>query len=586
MSDETNNVSARGRWTCFAVIIAVSAFVFWTYHDRFWYPPDEGNYAHVAQRVLAGEVLNRDVQDVHAGYINFANAAWMGIFGESLLSLRYPLIFIGVFAAGMSFWLTSARSLSTGVAAGLVVVTLSIVQFLNPTAHWYCFALKWGIVGCLTWWPRESRGRLLTVGFLIGLMFLFRQLTGVLVAMGVLTWLLQERGRVGGDEDDRVGTWFARGLLGVMFLGLLSYLGRRTEGLTLALYGAWPLALLVIVGWRVHVSMKSLLQMLALLGAGAIVSASPVLMYHWQHGSLSSWLDDTVFSAQALTHLDFFRQISFPEILSAAWSALQSPDGIGDAVNALFWIAALCAAPILGFCTLRSAVQSQSPTDSCSPLIVMAVFYGVVSLHYQIPIYLFYTLSLTIVALLEVGSDQGRLRAAAVTGSMALVIIGLHCHAAQPLSRGWTGILRGTRHFEYVSSSNGRCGLHVASESEAVYTEICDLIDEQCARDETILALPSNAEIYFLSGRENPFRFFNTALGLRTDRDAREAVALLESAPPRLVFHHPEDKYNTDQSRILINWVRARYRKLPSIGHFDVYVRAAESPVLADASAT
>ena len=41
-------------------------------HNRFWWPPDEGVYAHVAERMLGGEVLNRDIQNLHAGYINFA----------------------------------------------------------------------------------------------------------------------------------------------------------------------------------------------------------------------------------------------------------------------------------------------------------------------------------------------------------------------------------------------------------------------------------------------------------------------------------------------------------------------------------
>ncbi len=58
------------------------------FHDRFWWAPDEGGYAHVAERILDGEVLNREVQDVHAGYVNLLNAAALGVFGRSMLSLR------------------------------------------------------------------------------------------------------------------------------------------------------------------------------------------------------------------------------------------------------------------------------------------------------------------------------------------------------------------------------------------------------------------------------------------------------------------------------------------------------------------
>ena len=71
-----------------AVAMLATVFLLGTYYDRFWYPPDEGNYAHVAQRVLAGETLNLQVQDVHPGYINFVNAAALGVFGIDLVSLR------------------------------------------------------------------------------------------------------------------------------------------------------------------------------------------------------------------------------------------------------------------------------------------------------------------------------------------------------------------------------------------------------------------------------------------------------------------------------------------------------------------
>jgi len=67
---------------------AANAVLLWFFHNRFWYAPDEGNYAHVAQRVVSGEVLNLNVQDIHPGYINFVNAAALRVFGLDLLSLR------------------------------------------------------------------------------------------------------------------------------------------------------------------------------------------------------------------------------------------------------------------------------------------------------------------------------------------------------------------------------------------------------------------------------------------------------------------------------------------------------------------
>ena len=72
------------------VVIIFNILILGHFHNRFWLPVDEGQYAHVAERILNGEVLNRDIQEL--GYINFLNAAALGIFGRNLVSMRYPLI--------------------------------------------------------------------------------------------------------------------------------------------------------------------------------------------------------------------------------------------------------------------------------------------------------------------------------------------------------------------------------------------------------------------------------------------------------------------------------------------------------------
>ena len=72
--------------------------------------PDEGNYAHVAQRILGGETLNLQVQDVHPGHISFVNAAALRVFGTDLVSLRYPLVLAGLLQAAVLFFTFPART--------------------------------------------------------------------------------------------------------------------------------------------------------------------------------------------------------------------------------------------------------------------------------------------------------------------------------------------------------------------------------------------------------------------------------------------------------------------------------------------
>ena len=81
------------RWILpFVVAAGASTLILFHFHDRSWWPPDEGAYAHVAERILAGEVLNLTIQDIHAGYINFAKPLAFAKFGDrsSACATRWP----------------------------------------------------------------------------------------------------------------------------------------------------------------------------------------------------------------------------------------------------------------------------------------------------------------------------------------------------------------------------------------------------------------------------------------------------------------------------------------------------------------
>jgi predicted membrane-bound mannosyltransferase len=125
----------------------LNAALLWTFHDQQWYVVDEGNYAHIAERLLSGEVLHRDVQDLHPGFINFVNTAAFGVFGINLVSLRYPLVAAMFAVSLLVWWLLARRSLLLATVASVSVNALGVVQFLNPTAHWYSLFATVVLVG-------------------------------------------------------------------------------------------------------------------------------------------------------------------------------------------------------------------------------------------------------------------------------------------------------------------------------------------------------------------------------------------------------------------------------------------------------
>ena len=114
--------------------------------------------------------------------------------------------------------------------------------------------------------------------------------------------------------------------------------------------------------------------------------------------------------------------------------------------------------------------------------------------------------------------------------------------------------------------------LRIGADDARLYRALLDTIDDEVPEGESMLAVPSNAELYFMSGRRNPFRFYNTALGVRDAGTLAAVERTLEEHPPRLVTFNRDDKYNTPASLRIMETVSRRYMLLARHGSFDVYV--------------
>ncbi len=543
-----------------------AALILGFFHNRFWWPADEGVFAHVAARVLAGEVLHRDIQDIHPGYVTLVNALALRLFGMELVSLRYPLVALGLVQAGVVAMLFSGRGAAIAALAAIAFTALSFVQFLNPTAHWYALGLVVMLIGVLAWLPAGARGRLETIGLLLALVFLFRQLTGVLVAIGALTWLLCEvRSGIGRPR-------LARGLVGLMALGLTGYLATKAHSTTLIIFAPWPLAILVWAWLQVRADDRTVLRMSARLAIGGLLGAAPLVLYHVINGSLGYWFNDVFVMALALTDLDFFRQASYGVYLLSGLANVIRFDNAVTVLNGIFWISAILLSGATGWLTLRSLLRDGRRGLGFHPLPFLAVFYALVSVHFQIPIYLFFSLALTLAGLLWLTAGMETWRGAApVLVALLLAGVGLYFQAGQPLTRGALGIIEGQRVAAVQSVAPRRAGLLIDRASHVAYAETVALIRRESAADDTIFVLPMNPELYFLADRANPFRFFSTALGIRDDDTLTRVLAQIAEAPPRLVLFRGDDKYNTDRSLAIMDQVRRRYVGLGTVGGFEVY---------------
>jgi hypothetical protein len=556
------------RVLAFFFVMAFAAVVLGHYHDRFWWPPDDGAHAHRADRVLMGEVLHRDIQDLHAGYANFVNAASFRLFGDDLVSLRFPLVAMAFAQSVLLFLLFLPRGVLAATAASASMTALSLVQFLNPTANWYCLFLFVLIVCVLAWLPRESRWRLETLGFLVVTILLFRQLTGVIVAIGVLTYLLCEApGQARGK--DRL---MARALIALMAGGLALYLGAKTDPFAILIFGLWPLGCLVWAWSRAAPANGEVLRLTLRLGLGGVVAAAPLVLYHLFHGSMAAMFDDTVLAALSLTEFGFIRNYGYLVFLFHGLGQLFSAETAAGVLNGLFWAVLPLLATANGFLVARSLVRTASAGPLVHPLPFLAVFYALVSVHYQIPIYLFYSSAVSLAGLLWMtagGAPWGRYLPVGLAG--ALSAIGLYYHAGQPLSRGLWGMITAQQIPLVESGGLNRASLWMEAADAALYTYFVEVVEREVPRDEAIFALPMNPELYFLTRRRNPFRFSNSALGVQSDEELTAVLDRLATEPPKLVFYRPDDKYNTAYTAKIVDFVRERYDPLDIRGGFEIY---------------
>lgn len=557
--------SNRNFLLAFAVLILFNTLVLGYFHNRFWWPPDDGIAAHTAERMLNGEVLNKDVEEIHTGYSHFVDVAAFAVFGVKFVSLRYPLVAAAFLQSCLVFLIIARRNVLIALVAGATATAFGVIQYLNPQPSWYCVLFATAIAFCLTYFP-ERKWTIVVVGVLVGLVFFFRQITGVFVAMGVVTYLLVEK-----DESAGRNVWLARGILGLMLIGTTFYVLSATNASGLALFGMWPIVLLVQAILVTRTSGRRVFQITLQLAAGFCVSSLPILTYHVAHGSLRSFLDDTMLRAVAIQQLPYLKLANY-----IRWQALALADALAfrifhEIVNGFFWLLLPLTGVVTGgFTILRFAKQRSTAQVGALP--ILAVFYGLVAIFQQIPIYLFYTLPLMTAALFWL-SLQWRRRWLVGFAAVAILfsIVAVYYDAGQPITRLLRGIIRGERVALVPSTGLDRVGLWIEPETLKTYREAVDVIKSNSRPDETIFVLPYDPEFYFLTERKNAFRFWNTAVGIRPGQEEQHVFQVLDNTPPRIVVIAPNDRNNTAVSQQIIFYVRQRYSLLRTVGPFEIY---------------
>jgi hypothetical protein len=295
------------------------------------------------------------------------------------------------------------------------------------------------------------------------------------------------------------------------------------------------------------------------LTIGGAIAAAPLVAYHVYHGSVAIWLDDTVFAAGSLTRLEFFESYRYSTEFRNGIGKIVHPSSPAHFFVGLFWVVALALPAVLGVLVARSFRKSCGPgapdggTDRRpfhSPLPLLALFYFGVALHLQKWMYLFFALPLTVLGLLAMAPVLRPAYRRPLLGAVWVVSLIGYVHLAGPF-RGLTS----ERSSQLVANHGiPRCSLLLEPFQVETYQQFLGLIDRDVPADGSILALPVIPELYYLSGRRNPTRFYLPAIGVRSDDDVRALTDTFSRSPPRLVFYMPNTSYQTPECRRLRDW--------------------------------
>lgn len=552
------------------LVLAVNLGLVWHFHDRSWIPSDDGHYAHVASRLVEGQVLNRDVEELHPGYVHFIHAWSLKAFGQEMVSLRYPLMAGVVLQSLLVFALFLPLGAWPAVAAALGMTAIGPFQIANPTTSLYSLFFTVALAAHLSRSRPDQRGRYLWAGVLLGVVFFFRQLSGVFVGMGVVTFFLLER-----REAVPGSRLLARLALALVLGGLLAYLAGSTEWSGTVVLGLIPLALL---GWgllRPQLDNRGVLRLSAGLATGVVLAATPLVAYHLIHGSLAYWINDAFLRAFHVAGLEHIRVGRYYHLYLPGFFNIFKGGSLDARINGLYWTVLPLAAAGAGCMLLARVRELRDGLPPRLALPVIAVFYAMVSVFNQIPFYLYLSAGLSLVALLWlVALDRPRAGRVAAWGMLSLAAVGLVYQAGQPYTRAFPAVIEGMR-VTLAPSDLPRHGLAIDPGELRRYRELLEVIDQESDPGEVIFTFPNNADLYFLADRKNAFRLFNPTLSLVTERELLEFFDEFERAAPALVIKDGASAYNTTMTDNLFAGIRDRYVQIAVIGKFEVYRRVA-----------
>ena len=256
--------------------------------------------AHVAGRVLAGEVPHRDFDDPWTGLWSLFQAGIFRVIGPSLAALRVPIF--AAWLAGLAAVFGIARRFSGPLGAAsvtLVSAIWSLYAWHLPLLNWYYLPLAAGSALAVVRHVESDRRRWLWIagfgaGISIGL-----KVTGLFLLAALLLWAMaraadEGRARAGAEPASPAFGIIAFALAGVYSLLVFALVRRLPVHESAMLHVALPNAAVALCAarwaWRGRLSARAgLIALVRVAGpviGGAAIAILPIVAWFASHGAL------------------------------------------------------------------------------------------------------------------------------------------------------------------------------------------------------------------------------------------------------------------------------------------------------------
>lgn len=548
----------------FALCLLASFALSLAVHERLSWAPDDGFYAYMAERMAAGDIIHKDLQILHPGLLYFFHEFIFKLTGDGFVSLRYPLILITVLQTALAFIIGRPHGVIVAVAAALSLTAFSFVQFVNATPNWYLvfFAVLIGFI--IDRMDVRSTRAIVLIGFLVGLAFLLRQLTGAFFAIAVTALLFLKSSEKNSEREHKAGLIILAALAIVLFI----YLMNSSEPVGFVMFSVWPPVFLLCAALRCDVSWQRASHIILNLVAGSILAALPIVFYHVWTGTLDGLINESFIEPFTFHGLSFIETTSHFQLFLSPIEQMKSGN-LWAIFGLLNWSILLVLNVLLATTVIRKTLKDHTRLPAVA---VMAIFHSLVAVILEIPMYLTYIIGPVLLGLLLCADSKSERKKIAIA-AIVLSVIGIVFSAGQPIERGRLKIIN-LQKIDASSQVIPGTSLKANAETAAIYGKLIDVVQTCTTNDDTIYVYPSNPEIYAFTGRHSAFHFVGSYFGLTKKSDVLDAVSHLQSKQgPKMIIHNVTDVYNTPLADQLFEHVKDNYRQIGKIERFEVFAR-------------